>query len=101
MRCPRCGVTFGADWSQGYPRDSRSPGDLIVWAVMGLVICMACVVTGWWTGDPAAYALGCSGLAITYLAATSVPRAVRVCRAWKGGTCPGCGHEQPVFWYSQ
>ena len=101
MRCDACDCWFSAQWSQGYPRDSRSPGSLVLRAAVWLVVGIACGLVGRFAGQLAPLLLCGVPLSIGFAAATAVPHAVRVCRAWRGGKCPDCGHEQMVRWYSQ
>ena len=98
VRCGACECEFSAQDSQGYPRDNRSPGRLVFRAAVWLVVGAMCGAVGWLAGQSAPLLLCGIPLAVGFAAATDVPRAVSgVAR----GRCPGCGHEQPVRWYSQ
>ena len=98
MRCSACHSRFSAAWAQPSPGGSSAPGLFLVGALIFTAITATTLLL------KVAYVPWIC-LAIALFVAIQVPIAWSDCRSRSGlsthggGTCPNCGSENPVrFW---
>jgi hypothetical protein len=100
VTCEKCRSQFMADRNIPYPGHCDPPGSLLVYAALFGIVAAVCGTVGIFVFRNVMLVIAAAFIVGAVVSLSMMPEARRVCQQSGGGTCPTCGHENKVTWYS-